>query len=244
MADTKFEFAYELNELGKPTIRIMLVDEVLTPDSSRFWPADKYEAGRDQESFDKQFVRNYLESINFDKSGPGVELPDDIRAKTTSKYYIAYKMLTGSELGRKTFEMLNLLRMDGTSLISHSMGTTRNPYSLSDSTVFDDDKVPKTFFITDSEGNIESIPGVSVSMGFKRCAAPSDGQTDAREVHDGALVEVVSGNGFSFTAIKLGTTKIGPGHEEDFVLFEVQPEGAFLAASWATTAIMKVIEQQ
>ena len=90
LADTKFEW-------GRVDGRIILIDEVLTPDSSRFWPADKYQAGRDQESFDKQFVRNYLESINFDKSGQGVELPDDIRAKTSEKYIEAYERLTGKK---------------------------------------------------------------------------------------------------------------------------------------------------
>jgi phosphoribosylaminoimidazole-succinocarboxamide synthase len=90
LSDTKFEW-------GVVDDRIILVDEVLTPDSSRFWPADKYEAGRDQESFDKQFVRNYLESINFDKSGPGVELPDDIRQKTSDKYIEGYERLTGKK---------------------------------------------------------------------------------------------------------------------------------------------------
>ena len=76
--------------------KVYLIDEVLTPDSSRFWPADKYEAGRDQESFDKQFVRNYLEEINFDKSGEGVELPADIIEKTSAKYIEAYEKLTGN----------------------------------------------------------------------------------------------------------------------------------------------------
>jgi len=90
LSDTKFEW-------GKVEGKIILVDEVLTPDSSRFWPVDKYEAGRDQESFDKQFVRNYLESINFDKSGPGVELPDDIRQKTSTKYIEGYERLTGKK---------------------------------------------------------------------------------------------------------------------------------------------------
>ncbi len=89
LADTKFEWG--LTADGK----IILIDEVLTPDSSRFWPADRYEPGRDQESFDKQFVRNYLESINFDKSGPGVVLPEDITAKTSDKYIEAYERLTG-----------------------------------------------------------------------------------------------------------------------------------------------------
>ncbi len=95
LADTKFEW-------GVVDDRIILIDEVLTPDSSRFWPADIYKAGRDQESFDKQFVRNFLESINFDKSGPGVELPDDIVRRTSDKYIEAYERLTGKkfEFGR------------------------------------------------------------------------------------------------------------------------------------------------
>ncbi len=92
LADTKFEWGVSEGE-------IILIDEVLTPDSSRFWPAERYEPGSDQESFDKQFVRNYLESINFDKSGPGVELPDDIVEKTSVKYIEGYERLTG-----KTFE--------------------------------------------------------------------------------------------------------------------------------------------
>ncbi len=89
LADTKFEW-------GEIDGRIILIDEVLTPDSSRFWPADQYQPGRDQESFDKQFVRNYLESIDFDKSGPGVELPADIVEKTSAKYIEAYERLTGT----------------------------------------------------------------------------------------------------------------------------------------------------
>jgi phosphoribosylaminoimidazole-succinocarboxamide synthase len=90
LADTKFEWG--LTKEG----RIILIDEVLTPDSSRFWPADKYAPGRDQESFDKQFVRNWLEEIHFNKSGPGVELPPDIVAKTSEKYIEAYERLTGT----------------------------------------------------------------------------------------------------------------------------------------------------
>ncbi len=93
LADTKFEW-------GEVDGSIILIDEVLTPDSSRFWPADKYQAGRDQESYDKQFVRNYLESIHFNKSGPGVELPDDIRQKTAEKYIEAYEQLTGRKFER------------------------------------------------------------------------------------------------------------------------------------------------
>jgi phosphoribosylaminoimidazole-succinocarboxamide synthase len=95
LADTKFEWG--LTKAGK----IILIDEVLTPDSSRFWPADKYEAGRDQESFDKQFVRNYLEDICFNKSGPGVELPPDIVEKTSQKYIEAYEHLTGKPFAWK-----------------------------------------------------------------------------------------------------------------------------------------------
>jgi len=90
LADTKFEW-------GLVDGKIILIDEVLTPDSSRFWPADKYEAGRDQESFDKQFVRNYLEEIKFNKSGPGVELPPEIVKKTSAKYIDAYERLTGTK---------------------------------------------------------------------------------------------------------------------------------------------------
>ncbi|HUV42070.1 MAG TPA: phosphoribosylaminoimidazolesuccinocarboxamide synthase [Sedimentisphaerales bacterium] len=95
LADTKFEW-------GNGGGRIILIDEVLTPDSSRFWPADCYESGRDQESFDKQFVRNYLEEINFDKSGAGVELPEEIVTKTSGKYVEAFERLTGRkfEFGR------------------------------------------------------------------------------------------------------------------------------------------------
>jgi phosphoribosylaminoimidazole-succinocarboxamide synthase len=96
LADTKFEW-------GRVDDEIILIDEVLTPDSSRFWPADKYEPGRDQESFDKQFVRNYLESINFDKSGPGVELPEDIRAKTSDKYIEGYERLTGRKFQKEPY---------------------------------------------------------------------------------------------------------------------------------------------
>jgi phosphoribosylaminoimidazole-succinocarboxamide synthase len=95
LADTKFEW-------GDMNGKTILIDEVLTPDSSRFWPADKYQPGRDQESFDKQFVRNYLESINFDKSGPGVKLPDDVVKKTSEKYIECYELLTG-----KKFKIIN-----------------------------------------------------------------------------------------------------------------------------------------
>jgi phosphoribosylaminoimidazole-succinocarboxamide synthase len=88
LADTKFEWGYDGDE-------IILIDEVLTPDSSRFWPMDKYEAGRDQESFDKQFVRNYLESINFNKQPPGPTLPEEVVMGTRKRYIEAYERLSG-----------------------------------------------------------------------------------------------------------------------------------------------------
>ena len=91
IADTKFEF-------GKVNNEIILVDEVLTPDSSRFWPQDKYEVGKGQESYDKQFLRNYLLSINFNMQPPAPELPEDIIKKTSEKYLDIYKKLTGESL--------------------------------------------------------------------------------------------------------------------------------------------------
>lgn len=91
IADTKFEWGAADGEL-------ILIDEVLTPDSSRFWPADDYEPGRDQQSYDKQFVRNYLEEIRFNKKPPGPVLPPDVVAKTTQKYLEAYERITGRKL--------------------------------------------------------------------------------------------------------------------------------------------------
>jgi len=91
IADTKFEFGLDNNE-------IILVDEVLTPDSSRFWPKDKYMPGQPQPSFDKQFVRDYLLSINWDKTPPAPCLPEEIITKTSEKYLEAYKRLTGLDL--------------------------------------------------------------------------------------------------------------------------------------------------
>lgn len=90
IADTKFEFGM----LGRD---ILLIDEVLTPDSSRFWPEDTYRAGVSQPSFDKQFVRDYLESLQWDKIPPAPSLPEDIIAKTAEKYREAYKRITGKE---------------------------------------------------------------------------------------------------------------------------------------------------
>ena len=91
IADTKFEF-------GQASRGITLADEVLTPDSSRFWPADKYQPGRAQESFDKQFVRDYLESIKWNKQPPAPSLPDEVALKTSEKYIQAYRILAGREL--------------------------------------------------------------------------------------------------------------------------------------------------
>jgi phosphoribosylaminoimidazole-succinocarboxamide synthase len=91
IADTKFEF-------GLHDGRLILIDEVLTPDSSRFWPADQYQPGRGQASFDKQFVRDYLESLAWDKTPPAPALPADVVAKTQAKYLEAYKRLTGKSL--------------------------------------------------------------------------------------------------------------------------------------------------
>jgi phosphoribosylaminoimidazole-succinocarboxamide synthase len=91
IADTKFEF-------GKVNNEINLVDEVLTPDSSRFWPQDKYEVGKGQESYDKQFLRNYLLSINFNMQPPPPPLPEEIINKTSEKYLDIYKKLTGQSL--------------------------------------------------------------------------------------------------------------------------------------------------
>jgi phosphoribosylaminoimidazole-succinocarboxamide synthase len=91
IADTKFEFGIVGGE-------IVLADEVLTPDSSRFWPADQYAPGRAQPSYDKQFVRDYLESIKWNKQPPAPALPEDIAARTSDKYKDAYRELTGHEL--------------------------------------------------------------------------------------------------------------------------------------------------
>lgn len=90
LADTKFEFGYALDANNNPTEEILLIDEVLTPDSSRFWPADDYEVGREQDSFDKQYVRNWLQDLvdagQWDKTPPGPVLPDEIIANTIAKY--------------------------------------------------------------------------------------------------------------------------------------------------------------
>lgn len=88
LADTKFEFGYVEGEL-------ILCDEVLTPDSSRFWPADDYEPGRGQASYDKQIVRDWLETVDWDKTPPGPDLPDEVVARTRGRYVEVYERLTG-----------------------------------------------------------------------------------------------------------------------------------------------------
>jgi phosphoribosylaminoimidazole-succinocarboxamide synthase len=91
IADTKFEF-------GQTAQGLVLADEVLTPDSSRFWPADRYQPGRAQESYDKQYVRDYLEAIQWNKQPPAPALPEDVARKTSEKYIQAYRVLAGGEL--------------------------------------------------------------------------------------------------------------------------------------------------
>ena len=92
LADTKFEFG--ITEEGE----LILIDEVLTPDSSRFWDASTYEPGKPQENFDKQFVRDYLESLNWNKEPPAPELPSEVVERTRQRYLEAYRRITGEEL--------------------------------------------------------------------------------------------------------------------------------------------------
>jgi phosphoribosylaminoimidazole-succinocarboxamide synthase len=98
IADTKFEFGLLNGSGDSPHGKLILIDEVMTPDSSRFWPADQYLPGRGQPSFDKQFVRDYLETLDWNKTPPGPKLPDDVVAKTSAKYLDAYERLTGKKL--------------------------------------------------------------------------------------------------------------------------------------------------
>lgn len=95
IADTKFEF-------GLHNGRIILIDEVLTPDSSRFWPKDTYMPGKPQPSFDKQYVRDYLDSLDWDKNPPAPALPEEIIERTSGKYLEAYKRLAGKDLNGKS----------------------------------------------------------------------------------------------------------------------------------------------
>ena len=91
IADTKFEF-------GRTAKGLVLAEEVLTPDSSRFWPADRYRPGQAQESFDKQYVRDYLEQIRWNKQPPAPALPPEVAQRTSDKYVEAYRRLSGREL--------------------------------------------------------------------------------------------------------------------------------------------------
>ena len=102
LADTKFEFGRDKNG------RIVVGDEVLTPDSSRFWPADTYEPGRSQPSFDKQFVRDWASSTGWDRNPPAPAIPDDIVERTRAKYVEAYERVTGDSFA-------NWLRRTGVS---------------------------------------------------------------------------------------------------------------------------------
>jgi phosphoribosylaminoimidazole-succinocarboxamide synthase len=91
LADTKFEF-------GSVDGKLLLIDEVMTPDSSRYWPADQYVVGQSPPSFDKQFVRDYLETLDWNKTAPGPRLPGDVIARTAAKYVEAFERLTGDKL--------------------------------------------------------------------------------------------------------------------------------------------------
>jgi phosphoribosylaminoimidazole-succinocarboxamide synthase len=98
VADTKFEFGLRPADGRPPAERLLLIDEVLTPDSSRFWPLDTYQSGGPQPSFDKQFVRDYLETIRWNKQPPVPSLPDEVVLKTREKYLEAFHRLTGRQL--------------------------------------------------------------------------------------------------------------------------------------------------
>ena len=104
IADTKFEFGVDGED------RLVLADEAFTPDSSRFWPADQYAAGRSQPSFDKQFVRDYCESLGWDKTYPGPELPDDVVAGTRARYVDAFERLTELPFDRYVDDPASVLR--------------------------------------------------------------------------------------------------------------------------------------
>ena len=97
LADTKFEFGFALDDDGNPTDELLLIDEVLTPDSSRYWPAEDYEEGRDQDNFNKQIFRNWLQEMcndgGWDKTPPGPDVPQEVVAKTIEKYIEAARRL-------------------------------------------------------------------------------------------------------------------------------------------------------
>ena len=98
IADTKFEFGWLRQSASGGDDEVILIDEALTPDSSRFWPADQYESGRSQPSFDKQFVRDYLNELGWNKTPPGPELPAEVVEKTSEKYREAFERVSGRKL--------------------------------------------------------------------------------------------------------------------------------------------------
>ncbi len=115
LADTKFEF-------GLLDDTIILADEVLTPDSSRYWPAETYNPGGPQPSFDKQYVRDYLESIHWNKQAPAPALPDEVVSRTREKYLEAFRLITGhTELSQQlnSYEPLRLVSRCSTGLLHH-----------------------------------------------------------------------------------------------------------------------------
>ena len=118
IADTKFEW-------GEVDGQILLIDEVMTPDSSRFWPADQYAPGRSQPSFDKQFVRDWLSASGWDKNSPPPALPADVVAKTRAKYVEAYERLTGQAVRGLTRIALYRRRKLRSNLPSKSPATSR-----------------------------------------------------------------------------------------------------------------------
>ena len=104
IADTKFELGTD------PEGRLVLGDEALTPDSSRFWPSDSYEPGRSQPSFDKQFVRDYCETLGWDKTDPGPELPEEVVTGTRARYVEAFERLTELPFDRYLADPATVLR--------------------------------------------------------------------------------------------------------------------------------------
>ncbi len=98
IADTKFEFGLRADPAGRGDGQVLLIDEALTPDSSRFWAADTYQPGQSQPSFDKQFVRDYLEGSGWNKQPPAPSLPPEVIQATRDRYREAYRRLTGKEL--------------------------------------------------------------------------------------------------------------------------------------------------
>jgi phosphoribosylaminoimidazole-succinocarboxamide synthase len=95
LADTKFEFGHVISREGESSAELILIDEVLTPDSSRYWPQSSYQPGSSPPSYDKQFVRDWLETTTWDKNSPPPALPDEVVTRTRAKYVEAFEVLTG-----------------------------------------------------------------------------------------------------------------------------------------------------